>query len=197
MPFIITTIANLLLVILTMNIKLNDKLVLMKQNYLSEKQIGIIQAEMNNYHKYLILPLIPLSIIISWIIISYIFNIIGDKLTKKGVEFSKIFSITAWSSLIGMALDYIINLILILISGTTHGVTTSMAILLHTPTIGQKLYKNYQILSEIKFLTIWQLILIIVGLSILYNISKKKSIMIVLAIWLPFIIIKFIINYLL
>jgi hypothetical protein len=104
-------------------------------------------------------------------------------------KFKKVFSVVAWSSLVGV-LAGIIKTPLILSKGTLQGVTTSLAILLPTPEPGQSPSVLYQLLTKFDVFTIWTIALYCIGLAVIYKFTTKKSATLVISLWIIWIIIS-------
>ena len=189
-PFIITTVVIIIFSVSTMDIRIKDKIAKMKAYNIPQEQIELAESDIGNPTKYYIIPFIPVSIFMNWAIWSGLIFFVGNKLMKGNVKFEKIYSAIAWSSLIGISCDNLIRMIIILLKGTTHGITTSLAIFLPTPQIGHGYPIIYKILSEFNLFTIWQIILMIIGFTIIYNFNKKKSAILTLSVWAPLILIK-------
>lgn len=191
-PFLIATVIVIISMVFTIDIRIKDKIAKMEAWNLPQERIEITKSDIGSPTKYYIIPVITISIFMNWAILAGILFFIGNKLMKGDVKFEKIYSAVAWSSLIGISLDNLVRMIIILLKGTTHGVTTSLAILLPTPVLSQKVPVIYRILSEINLFTIWQMILLIFGFTIIYSFNIKKSTTLVLSIWAPLIFIKII-----
>jgi hypothetical protein len=104
-------------------------------------------------------------------------------------KFKKVFSVMAWSSLVGMV-GQILKTFLILSKGTSRGVVTSLAILMPTPELGEKTPILYRFLSRFDLFTIWELIIWIIGLAVIYRFETKKSAMLVLSLWAIWVLIS-------
>jgi hypothetical protein len=189
-PFIIVTVLYILYHIFTFDIKLEDKINKMQIKNIPQERIETVQAKMGSFEKYYLIPLIPLGVILVWTMYALIFDLLGKKIIQKDIEFIKIYSIIAWSSIIGMGLDKIIVTLLALYKGTLHGVNTSLVKIFPTPSLGQELSLVYLIFSEINIFTIWQVFLLIIGFSIIYNTHSKKSAFLVFTFFIPFILFK-------
>jgi len=77
---------------------------------------------------------------------------------------------------------------LVISNGTSFGVTTSLAILLPTPQVGESKTLLYRLLSRFDIFTIWTLVLWIIGLAVVYKFSTKKSATMVLTLWAIYIV---------
>jgi len=113
---------------------------------------------------------------------SGIFLFAGNTILGGSSRFWTLFSMIGWSSMVGM-LGGLLNTVLVLMKKTAHGVTTSLAMLLPTPNVGEKPSALYRLLSQFDLFMIWQVALWIIGLSVLYKITKGKAAAVVLTLW--------------
>ena len=188
-PLIIAIIIQSCFIIFTSDIKNNDDLIILKSQNASQEKIELAQSQINDPAKFYLLPLVPINILLSWALWAGIVYIIGNKVMHGNSRFNQIYSIIAWSSIIGIELDMFINMILILIKNTTIGVNTSFVLFLTQSGAVDKTTFLYNFLSELKFFSIWHVILLTIGLKILYDFSKKKSFILSLFVLMPYAII--------
>jgi len=120
---------------------------------------------------------------IMFLLISLIFNF---TLPLLGItsKYLMTFSIVVGSALVTIP-QMLIRIILTLVTGSPL-VQTSFA--LFFPMLSKNTYL-YRLLSKFDFFTIWQMILLALGLKIIYAISGKKSYYLVFGLWLLFAII--------
>ncbi len=85
-------------------------------------------------------------------------------------------------SLVGM-IALIIKTVLIMAKGTTSGVTTSLAAFLPIPSLGSAPSILHRLLSKFDIFTIWEMILWIIGISVMYRFTTKKSAVLIGIIW--------------
>jgi hypothetical protein len=93
--------------------------------------------------------------------------------------FKKIFSVICFSALV-LIPAAILKVMIIAISKSPN-VTTSLALL--APNLAKKSFV-YQLLAGFDFFTIWQMILVAMGISITNDVVKKNSYILVFLIWL-------------
>jgi hypothetical protein len=137
----------------------------------------------------------PLSIIVFTFIVIFLksgifyllFTILGNR-----TVFKKILSVVSYSFLVGIP-ETILKSCLVLIKGNTE-IYTSLIIFAPGFDFKSPLFK---VLNRIDIFTIWNLILISLGFSVIYNISRKKSYMVVFASWVVWLIIVFAAGYIL
>ena len=100
-----------------------------------------------------------------------------------------------WSGLIGIV-QMALTTFLILSKGTSHGVTTSLAFLLPAQAVGAKATILHSILSKFDIFTVWQLILWILGVAVVYKFTVKKSATMIISIWAAYVIIAVVLGQL-
>ncbi len=188
-PFIINLVFVIVLQYLVMDIAIKDQIATMKARDLPAEQMQVIESRMQGPTKYIGMIAGPVVTLIAWAILAGILLFGGNTIIGGETKYKKVFSVVAWSSLVGL-LGGILKTFLILSKGTTHGVVTSLAILLPTPPLGQKAPVFYRFLSRFDLFTIWTLILWIIGLAVIYRFTTKKSSTLVLSLWAIWIVIS-------
>jgi len=188
-PFILFVIVTLLLSFLVMDIGIKDRLAMLEARDLPAQQFEAAKSRMEGSLKYVGLVFIPVGALAVWAIVAGLLLFSGNTIMGGEAKFKKVFSVVAWSSLVGL-LGGIVKTLLILSKGTTHGVVSSLAILLPTPPLGQSAPVLYRLLSKFDLFTIWELILWIIGLAIVYRFTTKKSATLVLSLWVLWIVVS-------
>jgi hypothetical protein len=122
----------------------------------------------------------PLGILIFTLLLNVLIPLLGSP-----GSFKKTLSITTNSALIRIPAA-IVKAILIFIKGSPE-VYTSLVLLF--PKMQHKGFL-FNFLARIDFFTIWELILVGLGLKILFNISGKKTYYVAFGIWLLYIILS-------
>ena len=181
-PFIINVVIGLILFFLTSSIRMTDQIATMQAKGVPAEQIQMIQNQMSGPMKYINLVAVPIVIFVFWAIISGLFLFAGNIILGGNSKFWKLFSMVGWTSVVGLV-GGILGAALILMKKTTHGVTTSLAMLLPTPVVGEKPSALYRLLSQFDLFMIWQVALWIIGFSVLYKVTKGKSASVVLTLW--------------
>lgn len=181
-PFVIVVLFGLIFGYLSADIGFKDRIALMEAQGRSSEEIEKTQSFMSGSLKYLGVIILPVGVLISWSILAGVMLIGCNSFMGGEAKFKKVFSIVAWSYLI-MELGGILKSFLILSKGTTHGVTTSLAILVPLPELGEKSSLIFRFLSRLDLFTVWQLVLWIIGLSVVYRLPKEKSATFVLSLW--------------
>ena len=127
-----------------------------------------------------VLIITPLGILIFTLLLNVLIPLLGSP-----GSFKKTFSVTTNSALVRIP-GAIVKAILIFIKGSPE-VYTSLVLLF--PKMQHKGFL-FNILARIDFFTIWELILVGLGLKVLFNISGKKTYYIVFGLWLLYIIVS-------
>jgi hypothetical protein len=194
-PFLITVVLALVLLFMAYDISVKDQLAGMRaaDPPATEEQIQQAEVGMRGIGKYIAIGSIPIATLAVWAILSGCFLLMGNSVLGGDSTFKQIFSMTAWSSLIG-SLAGIVKSLLILSKGTSRGVTTSLSILLPTPELGQKAPILHRLLSKFDIFTIWQIVVWIIGLAVIYRFESKKSALIVLPLWGLWIVVSLILG---
>lgn len=117
------------------------------------------------------------------LLIALIFNFTLPLLGISG-QFLMTFSIVVGSALVTIP-QMLVRMILTLIKGTPL-VHTGFA--LFFPMVSKNTY-FFRLMSKLDFFTIWQMILLALGLKLIYAIPGKKSYYLVFGLWLLFVII--------
>ena len=186
-PFFIIIVVVVISQFLVMDIAMNDQIEAMKARGLSSEQIQTAQEHMQGPMKYIGFIIAPVGILIVWLILAGILLFTGNTIMGGKAQFKNVLAIISWSSLIGIV-QAALRTYLIISNGTSFGVTTSLAILLPTPQVGESKTLLYRLLSRFDIFTIWTLILWIIGLAVVYKFSTKKSATMVLTLWAIYIV---------
>jgi hypothetical protein len=188
-PFVILVVVVLAFQMLTMDIQLDYRLQMMEAQGVPSERIDLAQQQMQGPMKYIGLVMAPVGILVIWVIIAAIFLFFGKTIMGGDTSFKKVYSVIAWTGVLGI-LGMVVRTFLVLSKGAFHGVTTSLAMLLPTPPIGETGSLLYRILSKFDIFTIWQEILWIIGFAVIYRFTTKKSAIMVLSIWAVWIVIS-------
>lgn len=187
-PFLIVVIVMIVLQFLVMDIAMKDRLADMEARDMPAEQYERASNQMESW-KYVGFAVTPVGILVVWAIIAGILLFGGNTMMGGETKFKKVFSVIAWSGLIGLVGE-IIKTFLILSKGTSRGVVLSLAFVLPTPELGQSPPILYRFLSQFNLFTIWELILWIIGLAVIYHFTTKKSATLVLSLWVIWIVIS-------
>ncbi|MEO0091385.1 MAG: YIP1 family protein [candidate division WOR-3 bacterium] len=121
----------------------------------------------------------PIVLLIVAIIINFLLPLLGSN-----SNFLTTFSCVVGASLVRIP-AMIVKIILMLIRGTPFVYTS---FILFFPMISQDTF-FYRLLSKLDFFTIWEIILMVLGLKIVYELKGKKSYFLLFGIWFVYIII--------
>ena len=130
---------------------------------------------------------------VSFVVLAGIFIFTGNVVMGGDARFKDIFSVVAWTSLIG-AVGLLVRMAFILAKQTIIGITTSPAILLKMPEVGKGAPVLYRLLLRFDLFAVWQNIIYIIGFSVIYKISTKKSAIMVCSLWLTYILVVVLLN---
>jgi len=194
-PFLITVVLAIVLLFLAYDISVKDHLAGLRvaDPPATEEQIQQTEVGMRGIGKYIAVGSIPIATLVVWAFLSGCFLLMGNSVLGGDSTFKQVFSMMAWSSLIG-SLAGIVKSLLILSKGTVQGVTTSLAVLLPTPELGQKAPIFHRLLSKFDIFTIWQIVVWIIGLAVIYRFETKKSVLIVLPLWGLWIVVSLVLG---
>lgn len=181
-PFLIGLMFFLIFQYFTVDIQMADQIAKLEAKDLPAAQLEAARGQMQGFAKYLGFILGPIVILVLWVIYAACFLLFGNLMIGGETSFKKIFSIVAWSSLVGI-ISAVLLTFLITSKGTTHGIGMDLSLLLTTPAVGAEPGLLYLILSKIDFFIIWQVILWIIGLSVSYNTTTSKAAAPILTLW--------------
>ena len=150
-----------------------------------QKQNIIEKMTEQNHPPLWQLPFAPVGALLVFAILSAVLFFVFNVLLGGDSTFRRVFSVYAYSSLIAIP-SMIVKFPLIMIKKDV-GVQTSLALLLSADSKDTFLYR---ILSGFDIFTIWQMILISLGMGVLYKYSTKKAFTAVFVLWLIWIIAK-------
>jgi hypothetical protein len=181
-PFIIGVIFFVIFQYLTMDIQADYQIATMEAKQVPAERIEMAQSQMQGPLKYVGFVVGPIFMLIFWVIFAALFYLFSNWMVEGESSFKKVFSIVAWSSLVGN-LGLILLTFLIVSKGTPHGVAMDLSVLMTTPPIGEEPGLLYLILSKFDLFVIWQIILWIIGLSVSYNTTTNKTAVPILILW--------------
>lgn len=181
-PFIIGLVFFFIFQFATMEIQTNYQIATMEAKDTPADQIEIAKTQMQGPLKYIGFVAGPIFILIIWVVFAAFFYLFTNWMVDGESSFKKVFSIVAWSSLVGN-LGLILLTFLIVSKGTMHGVTMDLSLLVTTPPLGEEPGLLYLILSKFDLFVIWQIILWIIGLSVTYNTTTNKTAAPIITLW--------------
>jgi hypothetical protein len=192
-PLIINVAFALVVVFLTSSIRMEDALSAMRAKDVPAEQIQMIQNQMSGPMRYINFIAVPIVIFAMWSVIAGVFLFAGNTILGGQSKFWKLFSMIGWTGMVGIV-GGMLNTALVLMKKTALGVTTSLAMLLPTPNVGEKPSALYRLLSQFDLFMIWQVALWIIGYSVLYKVTKGKAASVVLTLWGVWIIIAVVLG---
>ncbi len=195
-PFIIVVIASIILQLLVLDIGIQDRLDTMRAQELPDERIEIARTQMAGPMRYLGVAITPVAVPVIWAVLGGIFLFTGNTIMGGEAKFKKVFSLIAWTSLIGV-LSGICRTLLILARGSTKEVYLSLAFLLPPLEKGESPSMIYRFLDRFDFFTIWSLILWAFGFAVIYRFTTKKSAIMVFSLWAIYIVLVVVLGGLL
>lgn len=131
------------------------------------------------------LAIAPAGTLISLVIVAAVLFFIFNVLMGGDSGFRRVFSVYCYSSLIAIP-AMIVKFPLVMMKGNIN-VQTSLGLLLSADAKGSFLYRVF---SSFDIFTLWQLILVSIGLGVMYKFSTKKAFITVAILWVVWIFAK-------
>ena len=196
LPFVIIMVITLGFMAINMDINIKDQMAALDHRDMPAEQYQRARANLEGPMRYVQFGIVPIATLIVWAILSGIFLFAGNTVMGGGGTFKRVFSVVAWSGLIG-ALGYIVKQVLVVFKGTNRGVTTSLAALLPAPELGGNTSVLYKLLSKFDIFTIWQLVIWIIGFAIVFSFTNKKSAAMVISLFVIWTVVSIVLGQLL
>lgn len=124
------------------------------------------------------LPFAPVGVIVVFAIVSAVLFFVFNVLLGGDSTFRRVFSVFCYSSLIGIP-SMVVKFPLTMMKQDLN-VQTSLALLLSADNKDTFLYR---VLSGFDIFTLWQVILISIGMGVLYSYTTKKAFTVVFVLW--------------
>lgn len=188
-PFLLLIVAVLVVQFLLMDIGMADQMAKFEAQEIPEAQMELIRAQMSGPARYIQFVAMPVMTLIFWCIAAGIHLFFTNIVFSGETTFKKMFAVTAWSSVIGIAAT-LLRLVLVLSKGTSIGVTTSLAIMMPTPGLAETPSILFRLLSHLDIFAIWGLILYAFGISAISSLDIKKSATVAVIVWLMWVLIS-------
>lgn len=190
-PYIIIIIFITATQLITLDIQISDRIAMMQTQDIPPDRMEAAQEQMQGPLKYLGIVMTPIVLPVAWAVLAGILFLTANIMIGQveGVNFKKIFSVVAWSSLVSL-LGVILVTYITLSKGTAYGVGTDLAPLAGTPPMGEPKSILYRLMSKLDIMTIWQLLLWTFGLSVMYKVTTKKAAVPVVTLWIIWIVIS-------
>ncbi len=131
------------------------------------------------------LALAPIGSLVSLVVVAAVLFFVFNVLLGGDSTFRQVFSVYCYSALVAIP-AMIVKFPLIMAKGSLN-VQTSLAVFLSADAKDTFLYNVF---SSFDIFTIWQVILVAIGMGVMYKYSTKKAFAPVLILWLIWILIK-------
>lgn len=189
-PFIILAVFAMGSAYLLMDVGMQAAIEQMQNNpKMTQEQIDMatkaMEGRMASPLRYLGVAVPPIGILVVWVIIAGVFMFSGNVVMGGEAKFKTIFAVLAWSGLIG-ALSTLVNTP-IMLSKQSIEASTSLSVLLSPDAKNTFLYK---LLGHFEIFTIWEVVVMSIGLAVAYKFSTGKAAGIVIAWWVIWILIS-------
>lgn len=189
-PYILVCVIGFGSFYLTRDVVLNTQIERIQNNpNLSQEQIDTIveRMERSSTGTGIIWQVvsIPVVTLVVFAIVAGVLMFGGNVVLGGAARFKQLFSIYAWSSLIS-ALSAIVKTPLILATGSI-SVGTSLAVFMPADSYTTFLY-NF--LAKFDVFSIWQLIVVTIGISVLYRFTMRRSLIMVGSFWFVYVLLS-------
>lgn len=179
LPFILMAIVSLVVGYLVTDIAIEDQIARIEANpdispERAEMIIEGIESGSTGARKYINLILSPVIILVVLFLVSGILLFCGNVVLGGDSQYKKVLAVYAWSGLISV-LAGIVKTPLILLTKTTN-VATNLAVFFP---FENQYSLGYRILSQVDVFTIWLVIVIAIGLSVIYRFRLQKTLIVV------------------
>jgi hypothetical protein len=189
-PFIIVVIMATVMQLLLHDIGIQDQMARMEASgRLTAEQLETQQGRMAGPTGYIGLVFAPIVMLVVYSVLAGLLLFSGNTIAGGSSTFKKMFSLVTWSSLVGLA-SMAASTALVISKGTSIGATISPAAFLTAPTAEAPPTVLFRLLSKIDPFTIWQLGLWVVGISVMYKFTVKKSLIVVGSLWAVWIVLS-------
>lgn len=182
LPFVIMTVVIVISQYLILDISIDDRLAIMEAHDATVEQLNMVASQSEGFMKYIGLAGAPIGMLIYWAVLAGVFVFAGNTVAGGDARYKNVFAMVSWGSLIGIV-GSVVGTYLILSKGTTHGVTTSLAILLPVPELGASKPLLYRLLSHADLFAIWQAVVWIHGFQVMFKFDPRKAATVVLTLW--------------
>ena len=127
----------------------------------------------------------PVGVLVSFIVVAAVLFFAFNVLLGGDSTFRRVFSTYCYSSLVSIPAS-IVKFPLVMAKGNMN-VQTSLALILSPEKQGSFIYS---VLSSFDIFTIWQVILLSIGLGVMYKFATKKAFVTVFILWIIWILLK-------
>jgi hypothetical protein len=186
-PFIIVALLGVTSFWFTYPLIMKDVITNIQENeqYTEQQKELIIERIGGGEHPPIYqLAFAPVGVIVYLLLISAVLYFVFNVLLGGGSSFKRVLSVFSYSSLI--AIPQAIVKIPLTFAKQTADIQTSLAIFLSPDSKDTFLYR---VLSGFDIFTLWQVILIALGLAVMYKYTMKKTFNVVLILWILLIVV--------
>lgn len=181
LPFIIVCVLSLIVVYVTYDARMFDiKNNIFSNPDLTEEQRVVIEERLNQQSPILSVAFTPVGVTVYIFFFTLVLFLVFNVILGGTGSFKKMLSIFTYSLLVGIP-GFVIKTPLILAKGSIEKVQTSLALFLPVD-LSDKFYYNF--LAGFDIFNFWQVMLISLGVSVVYNFTFKKSFTAVFILWL-------------
>jgi hypothetical protein len=131
------------------------------------------------------LAIAPVGVLVSFIVVAAVLFFIFNVLLGGDSTFRRVFSTYCYSSLVAIPAS-IVKFPLVMVKGDVN-VQTSLALILSPDKQGSFIYS---VLSSFDIFTVWQVLLLSIGLGVMYKFTTKKALVAVIVLWIIWILLK-------
>jgi hypothetical protein len=131
------------------------------------------------------LAIAPVGVLVSFIVVAAVLFFTFNVLLGGDSTFRRVFSTYCYSSLVAIPAS-IVKFPLVMAKGNLN-VQTSLALILSPDKQGSFIYS---VLSSFDIFTVWQVLLLSIGLGVMYKFTTKKAMVAVFVLWIIWILLK-------
>ena len=193
-PYIIIVYFFLHMMFMTLDIQMSDQMAGLEASDMTEQQIegakSLMQKGPMRYVGFVIMLVIrPIFMLgVNALFAACVLLAANLMIGGQEVGFKKIFSLLMWTALVGV-IGLFITTFLAILKGTMAGVSMDLSILLPVVPAGESKSLIHHLLARFDLFVFWQLILWIIGLSVMYKTTIQKAVAPVLTLWVIWVIV--------
>lgn len=188
-PYIIITIFVLFMMFMTLDVQMSDQMAALEARDMTEQQIEAAKTQMQGPLRYSGIVIAPIAMLIVNVIIAALLLLAGNLMIGgQEVSFKKIFCLLMWTGLVGIV-GVLITTFLAIQKGTMTGVSMDLSILLPVVPAGESKSFMHHLLTRFDLFVFWQMILWIIGLTVMYKSTIQKAVAPVLTLWIVWVIV--------
>jgi hypothetical protein len=188
-PYVIIVIFFLFMMYMTLDVQMNDQMAALEARDMTEQQMEAAKSQMQGparYAGFVVGPIFMLGV--NALFAACVLLAANLMIGGQEIGFKKIFSMLMWTGLVGI-IGLLITTFLAVQKGTMAGVSMDLSILLPVVPAGESKSFMHHLLARFDLFVIWQLILWIIGLSVMYKTTVQKAVAPVLTLWIIWIVV--------